>query len=450
MSMLRSNLVVLFTGALALAACETGSGTRPGPTESPSIKSVTPAVANVSVSVANEGRIPVVVERGGAYDGQINLSISGLPNGVVGTFTPTLLGTFNTTSELSLTVFPTAVAGTTTATIRASGAGVAEKTVPLTITVMIPTVSLSVGSGSVTVPRGGSITVPITIVRGGGFTEAVFLSAINLPAGVTASLSPSTIASGATTSTLTLSASIGAPLGTSTMNVRTSALDVAAQTAPLNVTVTDATSPIFQLSPATTLVNVVRGSSGQNTINITRAGGLTAPVSLSIANLPEGVTATFTPASTTEASSVLRLDVSPTAPVGNRTLSVTGSAAGVSEQNSGFTGFTLSVQPLGIAVVSPATLSVSRGSSASFLLNVAKQSSVNEVATVTLTGLPSGLTAQNPGPYTFPGAGGVLASLAMRLDAAATVAPGTYTLTFSGTTPSGLTSTSTTIVTVTP
>ena len=445
--MFRSNWSApLVAACIALSACETGSGTRPGPNEGPSIKSVTPATTNVSVSLTNYGSIPITVERGGSYDGQINLSISGLPNGVVGVFTPAILGTFNATSVLALTVFPTAVAGTTTATVRASGTGVTDKTVPITITVTIPSVSLTLGSAAATVPRQGSVTVPVTIARGGGFADVVTLSAVNLPAGVTASFSPPTLGPTATTSVLTLSASISAPLGSSTINVRASALDVASQSVPLNLTVTDATSPTYQLSPETQSVVVVRGSSGQNTINITRAGGITVPVSLSVLSLPDGVTATFTPASTTGASSVVRLDVSPTAPVGSRTLTVVGTAAGITDRS---TGFTLSVQPLGIFVSSPATLTVARGGSAALSLGVVKQSSVNEVATVTVSGLPTGLTLSEPGPYLFTSPGGVTGIDPLTISAAASTAPGSYVLTFRGTTPSGLTSTSTTTVTVT-
>lgn len=444
--MIRSTMSVLLAcGALAITACETGSGTRPGPNENPSIKSVTPSTGSVNVSVTTEGRIAVVVERGGAYDGQINLSIVGLPNGVVGTFTPALLGTFNTTSELSLTVFPTAVAGTTTATIRASGVGVTEKTVPLTITVMTPSVSLTAGSGSVTVPRAGSVTVPITIVRSGGFIDAVALAALNVPTGVTATLSPTTIASGATTSTLTLSAAIGAPLGTGTMNIRTSALDVAALTVPLNVTVTDAPAPTFQLSPAAQQVIVVRGSSAQTTVNIERAGGMVAPISLSMPNLPAGITATLTPANVTGTSAQLQFDVAPTVLPGNRVLEVRGSAPGLPDRS---TTVTLVVQPLGIAVLTPAAVTLPRGGNATLTLSVAKQTGVNETVTVIVAPPPNGLIVQ--GIPSFTNGGGTTLSAGVTVTAPASLVAGTYTLTFVASAPSGLTSTSTTTVTVTP
>jgi hypothetical protein len=443
--MFRSNWSApLVAACIALSACESGSGTRPGPLEGPSIKSVTPSTTNVSVSLTNYGSIPITVERGGSYDGQINLSISGLPNGVVGVFTPAVLGTFNATSVLALTVFPTAVAGTSTATVRASGTGVSDKTVPISITVTIPSVSLSLGSSSATVAREGSVTVPVTIARGGGFADVVTLSAVNLPTGVTASFAPPALGVGATTSVLTLSASISAPLGSSAISVRTSALDVAAQTVPLNLTIADATAPTYQLSPGTQSVTVVRGSSGQNTINITRAGGITVPVSLSVLNLPEGVTATFTPGSTTGASSVVRLDVSSTAPVGNRTLTVVGTAAGITDRS---TGFTLTVQPIGILVSAPQAITVARGATAGGILSVSRQTGVDETITVTVSGLTAGLTTSSP--LSFPSTSATTVSAAISINAATTVAPGTYTLTFRGTTPSGLTSTSTTTVTVT-
>ena len=75
-------------------------------------------------------------------------------------------------------------------------------------------------AGAVTLNRGSSAPVTITVARPTGFTGAIDLSAETLPTGITASFNPETVAAGATTSVLTLAASSTATTGTSYPVVR--------------------------------------------------------------------------------------------------------------------------------------------------------------------------------------------------------------------------------------
>ena len=85
-----------------------------------------------------------------------------------------------------------------------------------------PDFVLSASPGSVSVTQGGSATSTISTAGAGGFNSAVSLSVSGLPAGVTATLSPSSIAApGNGSSTLTFNASSTA--GTGTFNVTVTA-----------------------------------------------------------------------------------------------------------------------------------------------------------------------------------------------------------------------------------
>src|SRR5262245_8187664 len=78
---------------------------------------------------------------------------------------------------------------------------------PITIP---PTISLTLGSASVTLTQGTTATVGLSVSRTGNVGD-VTISVGGLPAGVTAA--PLTLASGVTTGTLTLTAAANAAVG---------------------------------------------------------------------------------------------------------------------------------------------------------------------------------------------------------------------------------------------
>jgi hypothetical protein len=68
---------------------------------------------------------------------------------------------------------------------------------------------------------------------------------------------------------------------------------------------------------------VTRGATGTSTITVTPSGGFTGSVALSASGLPAGVTAAFSPASTTS-TSTLTFTASSTATLGAATITITG------------------------------------------------------------------------------------------------------------------------------
>ncbi|HKD51142.1 MAG TPA: protease pro-enzyme activation domain-containing protein [Candidatus Acidoferrum sp.] len=185
-----------------------------------------------------------------------------------------------------------------------------------------PNFSLSTSLSSMTMTQGTSSTNTITITPQFGFNGNVSLSASGLPAGVTASFVPSTTA---TTSTLTLIAAGTAAVGTFPVTI-TGISGGLTNTATIALIVNPQGS--FTVSAAPTGLTVPQGSIGTSTIAVALQGGFNGTINLSASGLPNGVTASFHPSSTTTTSS-LTLTASATAATGTVAVTVTGSSLGL-------------------------------------------------------------------------------------------------------------------------
>lgn len=181
-----------------------------------------------TVSVAQGGTKTTTVSTtvSGGFNSAVSLSASGLPAGVIASFSPASIAAPGSgTSTLTFTASSTAATGTSTVTINASGGGVSHSTtVSLTVsTTATPDFALSASPSSVSVAAGGTGTSTISTTVSGGFNSAISLSATGLPAGVTAAFNPTSIAApGSGSSTLTFTASSTATAGTSTITINAS------------------------------------------------------------------------------------------------------------------------------------------------------------------------------------------------------------------------------------
>ena len=185
-----------------------------------------------------------------------------------------------------------------------------------------PNFFLSTSLSSMTMTQGTSSTNTLTITPQFGFNGNVSLSASGLPTGVTASFNPTTTA---TTSTLSLTAASTAAVGTFPLTI-TGTSGSLTNTATIFLIVNPQGS--FTISVAPTGLTVPQGSSGTSTITVALQGGFNGTINLSVSGLPNGVTASFNPSSTTTTSS-LTLSASATAATGTVAVTVTGSSLGL-------------------------------------------------------------------------------------------------------------------------
>jgi hypothetical protein len=255
---------------------------------------------------------------------------------VTATFSPTSIAAPGSgSSTLTFSASSTATIGTVNVTVTASG-GTVTHTTTLALTVNAAaapdfTVNASPASLSVTQGSSGSATVSTTV--SGGFNAAVSLSASGLPAGVTATFSPTSIAApGSGSSTLTFSASSTATTGTVNVTV-TATGSTTTHTTTVALTINAVATPDFAVSASPTSISVTQGTSGSSTISTTVSGGFNSAVSLTVSGLPAGVTATFSPTSIAapgSGSSTLTLSASSTATTGTANVIVAATGGAIS------------------------------------------------------------------------------------------------------------------------
>ena len=270
----------------------------------------------------------ISISRTGGFTASVAFSASGLPSGVTASFSPT--STTGNSVTLTLAASASAAAGPATVTVTGSGGGL-TRTTPIGLTVNAPDFSLAANPASLTVVRGNSGTSTVTVTRTGGFTGSVAFTASGLPSGVTASFSPTSTT--ANTSTLTLTASATATLGPATVTVTGSGGGLT-RTTSVALTVVNAPTPDFSLAANPSSLSVAQGANGTSTIAITRLNGFTSSIAFGASGLPSGVTAGFSPTSTTGNSVVLTLTAAAGAATGPATVTVTGTGGGLTRTTS--------------------------------------------------------------------------------------------------------------------
>lgn len=344
------------------------------------------------------------------FNGQVNLSVSGLPAGVTASFSP---NPTTSSSALTFQVGSSVPAGQYPMTLTGTS-GTLTVTTPLTLFVYAPAFTVS-NYYSPTIGQGSNSLSYIYISDEYGFSSPVTLSVSGLPTGVTAvfGTNPTT----AYSDPLTLN--VGSAVAPGTYNLTITGTG-GGQTvsAPMTLTVV---TPSFSLIGGGA-VTLGQGSSGTEYIYPNDQGGFNSPVTFSISGLPTGVTATLSP-NPTAGTTMLTLNASSSAPVGQTTATVTGTAAGQTA--------TLQIP---IDVVAPnfnlywSTLntSLNQGTSAASVVSISPQNGFSSPVTLTVSGLPSGVTGTFASNTT-------VGSDTLTLTAASNATPGASTITVTGT-----------------
>ncbi len=288
------------------------------------------------------------------------------------------------------------------------------------------TISISLANPTLSLEQGGSGTVGVTLERGGGYTGTVSLTVEGMPTGVSATADPASLAAGATSSTITVSAGAAASPGTYTLTVQATGSEVTAATATLNLTVTEA--PGFSLALSPTSLTIQQGESGTSSATVTRVGGFSGAVALTVTGAPTGMSVTSDPGSVTGTSSTLTVSVAGSVDPGAYPLTVTGTAAGLSDQTATLTvTVTEAPAPSFSLNLTPSSLSIAQGDNGTSAVDITRDGGFDGEVALSVNGVPAGVTA-TPDPATTAGATSTL-TVSVDVDAA----PGTYTLTVTGT-----------------
>jgi len=383
---------------------------------------ISPNRNNVFLGQGTTSNIDIDVNSTTGFNGSISFSISGLPSGVTAAFTPSAYA-YTLTLTLSSSVSPGQYALTITGT-----SGTLTATTTLYIGVYVPTFTLSVPGIGFEVGQGSSATGTVTVNPQNGFTSAVNLTVSGLPNGATASFSPNPTTG---SSTMTVTASPMTPVGSYILTYTgTSGNQTVTQEGTLSVQ-----APFFVIGGGGA-GKVLQGSSTSIPLQVQPYLGFSGSVSFSIAGLPAGVTASFSPNPTTT-SSTMTITADSSAVVGVYNLTITGTS-----------GSAVTTTPLQLSVLAP-TFSVSstsagitlhQGGTATAILYATSPAPLPSGVTLVASALPSGVTASfSPNPTN--------ASSTMTLSASSAAPLGTSPVTVTGTC-CGLTASTTVPVTV--
>ncbi len=343
----------------------------------------------INVAPGTSTTLTVSSSRDRGFTSSIYLGLSGIPKGVTVKLSRNPLTTKLTSTTVTVTASTTFVPRTFTVSVSGSSKGKTARasfrvavgtttptaapttlppvpttaaTLPPAPTTTVPAATttsttlavsdytLAVEPTSVTLPAGGTATATLRIIRQGGFNQALDTTIDGLPTGMTGSVD--TITGTTNSSTVRLAASTSVVGGTYDLTIR-----ARGRSAVLRVNVT---GNAMGASPSS--LTVGQGASGTATLTLGRNVSASV-ITWSVDVLPVGVTATFTPNSTTAISTVMTLAASASAGAGTYIVTLRASADGGSVTSP----FTLVVSAAAFAspTISPATLTVLPGGNGS-------------------------------------------------------------------------------------
>jgi uncharacterized membrane protein len=307
--------------------------------------------------------------------------------------------------------------------------------------------ALSATPASQTVTAGGSTSYTVNVTPSGGFSGAVGLSVNGAPAGVTATLNPTSV-TGSGSSTLSVSTASTTAAGTYTLTV-TGTSGSLTHSASVSLVVQATQAADFSLAASPSTVTVTAGSAASYTASVSPINGYTGTVTLSASGLPSGATASFNPASISggSGSSTLTVSTASSTLAGSYTVTITGKDTSGSPIHT--TNVTLTVNPVLVPNFSlsatPASQTVTAGSNTSYTASVSPVNGYTGTVTLSASGLPSGATASFS-PASISGGSG---SSTLTITTTSSTTTGTVTVTIGGTDGS-LTHTTTVSLTVNP
>jgi uncharacterized membrane protein len=398
--------------------------------------SISASPSSVTVTQGSSGNSTITTTISGSFNSAIALSASGLPSGATASFNPTSIGAPGSgSSTLTLSTASTTPTGSYNITVTGTGGGVTQTTtVSLTVNpATSPDFTISASPSSVSIAQGASGSSTISTTVSGGFNSAISLSASGLPAGTTASFSPTSIpAPGSGSSTLTFTVGSSTATGTYSVTVTGTGGGVT-HTTSISLTVTSGGTPSFTISASPSSVSIAQGASGSSTISTTVSGGFNSSISLSASGLPSGTTASFNPASIPapgSGSSTLTFTVGSSTATGTYSVTVTGTGGGVTHTTSISLTVTSGGTPSFTISASPSSVTIMQGGSGTSTISTTVSGGFNSSISLSASGLPSGTTASfNPASIPAPGSG----SSTLTFTVGSSTATGTYSVTVTGT-----------------
>jgi uncharacterized membrane protein len=323
-------------------------------------------------------------------------------------------------STLNLTVDSSVAAGTYPFTITGVS-GSLTHSANATLEVQATDFALSVTPLLQQVVQGGSTSFTATVAPQTGFTGAVTLATIGLPAGVTPSFSIPVLTSGDSTLSMTVGNSV-AP-GTYPFTI-TGVSGVLTHSANATLEVQAAGNYTIAVTPA--LRKVFQGANTSWIATVTPENGFSDPVTLGVSGLPAGVTAAFSVPVLNSGNSTLNVVVGGSLPAGTYPFTITGMSGALT--HSANATLTVLVQGTYTVTVTPGSQTVTRNSSSTYMVAITPLKGFQGTVDLTVKGTNTHVTASLDVASVGPSG---TATLTVNMDGKA--APGLHTLRVIGT-----------------
>ena len=363
-----------------------------------------------------------------------------VPTGITANINPASI-TSGTSATVTLTVGSSATVGAQSITVTGSNSSGTHAVAYILTVTQTPTLAFTSASSLATLAEGGTEKLNLTASTAGSFAGNITWSITGLPSGVTAawSANPMTAPSGASsiTETLALTASATAKVASSPITI-TAAGDGLVASKQITLQVTQAPGITLASSPAS--VSMQSLATAQVTVTAIPIGGFTAASGAAGATigaasgLPKGLTASWSAPHLSALGVVswtLTLTGSSAASASSSALSL--SARVISTTNASYSAtvslpLTVTLSPPSLSVMAPSTaIALMQGKTTQQVLTLAANPTYSGAVTLSVSGLPSGVTASwSKSPLTLTGASG---ASTLTLTAASTARVGTATLT---------------------
>ncbi len=313
------------------------------------------------------------------FTSAVNFSATA-PAGVSVSFSPA--STTGNSSTVNVVVANNTAPGPYIIGINAQG-GSLTQTTPLSLVVdAAPSdFGFTTNPSSISINQGAAGAVSLNLSRN-NYTDPVAFTVSGLPAGVTASLSANNTTGDSSVLNLTVDAS--AAVGTSTVTISAAGGSISHSASfSLNI----AARPNYTLSTPAPL-SIAQGSGASSSITITRTNFTNAVNFTAVA--PAGISASFSPASTTGNSTTLNVSVGGSVTPAPYVVQIQANSGSITQNTS--LALTVTATPPNFTMaVSPSTVSMRQNATATLTATFVRTNLTDSI-TPTISGLPQGVT----------------------------------------------------------
>ncbi len=299
----------------------------------------------ISLVAGSSGNTSIILTSVNGFAGTVTLSSTVFPivtSGPTASANPTsvtLTSGATVNSQLRITTTLGTPAGGYNVTVTGTSGSLSHSVVMSLAVTPVPDFGIIAFPSSLTVPRGSFAQANIRLFSNTSFTGVVTLTTSVFPSGPAVSLSSSSVtltAFGSAQLSLTVTAGSFVALGNYTVTV-TGTSGSLSHSALLSVQVINPT-PDFTIAASPGFLSIPQGITGTLMILVTSLNGFSGVVTVSAFSSPFGLPLFVTPslvtlASGANASSTLTIPTTATTPTGNYTVTVIGTASGLSHSS---------------------------------------------------------------------------------------------------------------------